>query len=262
MTGVIDYAPIAAAGFAVPQFLPQLRKLAVTRDAAGVSWSWAVLTSINNAAWAVYFTLAGYWTALIPASSATLLAGTLAIMLTRRGQARPRSAILISTWAAMLITAYGITGRTGLGTLLTAAFILQVTPSIWTAYRTARPTGISAGTWLLILGELSCWLGFGLGKSDARLITLGVSGGAASALMLIRIRWTRITERPAAPRPDSAQPSQVRGRCGAEPRGRRRPLPGGGRGAVPADRPGTCGPRGAVAYCPEGGHRLRYDRGY
>jgi uncharacterized protein YndB with AHSA1/START domain/uncharacterized protein with PQ loop repeat len=238
MTGVIDYAPIAAAGFAVPQFLPQLRKLAVTRDAAGVSWSWAVLTSLNNAAWAVYFTLARYWTALIPASSATLLAGTLAVMLTRRAQARPRSAILISTWAAMLITACGITGRAGLGTLLTAAFILQVTPSIWAAYRTARPTGISAGTWLLILGELSCWLAFGLGKSDARLITLGVSGVAASALMLTRIRWTRITERPAAPRPDSAQPSHVRGRCGAEPRGRPRPLPGGRRGAVPPVGPG------------------------
>jgi uncharacterized protein with PQ loop repeat len=190
MTGLLDYAPIAATCFAVPQFLPQIRKLATTGDTAGVSWSWATLTSVNNAAWIAYFTLARYPTALIPASSATLLAGTLAVLLTRGGQARARPAALIGTWAAMLAVGGGLAGRTGLGTLLTAAFILQVTPSIWTAYRTAHPSGVSTGTWLLIFGELSCWLAFGLHKSDPRLITLGTTGVTASALMLARIRQT------------------------------------------------------------------------
>jgi hypothetical protein len=78
-------------------------------------------------------------------------------MLARRGQARARPAALVGAWAGLLAAAVAVTGRTGLGTLLTAAFALQVTPSIWTAYRTAHPTGISQGTWLLILGELSCW---------------------------------------------------------------------------------------------------------
>ena len=94
MIDVLDYAPLAATGFAVPQFLPQILKLRATRDTAGVSWSWAVLTSVNNAAWFGYFALARYWTALVPSSSATLLAGTLAIMLTHRGQARRRPSIL------------------------------------------------------------------------------------------------------------------------------------------------------------------------
>ncbi len=199
MTSLPDYVPIAATCFAVPQFLPQIRKLAATCDTSGVSWSWATLTSVNNAAWLAYFTLARYWTALIPSSSATLLAGTLAVMLTRRGHANPRPAILIGAWAAMLITAYGLAGRTGLGTLLTAAFILQVTPSVWTAHRTARPTGISTATWLLILGELTCWLIFGLHKTDPRLITLGASGVTASALMLTRIRRASRAGQPAAP---------------------------------------------------------------
>lgn len=114
MIEVLDYAPIAATCFAIPQFLPQIRRLAATRDTAGVSWSWAVLTCVNNAAWIAYFTLARYWTALIPSTSATLLAGTLAVMLTRRGRASPRPAGLIVTWAAMLITACGVAGRTGL----------------------------------------------------------------------------------------------------------------------------------------------------
>ena len=95
----------------------------------------------------------------------------------------------------MLVAASLVLGRTGLGALLTGAFVVQVTPSIWTAYRTPRPTGISSGTWFLILGELSCWLTFGLYQSDPRLITLGVTGVMASALMLARIHRTGQQER-------------------------------------------------------------------
>ena len=85
------------------------------------------------------------------------------------------------------------------GALLTAAFLLQVTPSVWTAYRTARPTGISSGTWLLILGELTCWMIFGLHAADPRLITLGASGIIASILMLARIHRTTRGQQTALP---------------------------------------------------------------
>src|SRR5919109_4226456 len=121
MGALVDYAPIAAAAFAIPQFLPQILKLRATDDTAGVSWSWATLTSVNNGAWFLYFALASYWTALVPASSATLLAGALATMLARRGQAKARPAVLISSWAALLVTGCVVAGRTGLGTLLTVA---------------------------------------------------------------------------------------------------------------------------------------------
>ena len=193
MTDVLGYAPIAATVFAIPQFLPQARKLSATRDTAGLSWSWAVLTSVNNAAWIAYFALARDWTALIPSTSVTLMAGALAVMLTRRGQARPRPAALIGAWSVLLAAAGAVGGVVGLGTLLTAGFIVQVFPSIWTAYRTAQPTGVSAGTWTLILAELACWLAFGLHVSDPRLITLGAFGVAASVLMLARVCWvTRV----------------------------------------------------------------------
>jgi len=197
MIDLLGYAPVAAACFAVPQFLPQIRKLRATRDTVGVSPSWAALTSINNAAWLAYFTMSRYWTALIPSSSATLLAGTLAVMLIRRRPPGPRPALLIAAWAIMLAAAGITAGRAGLGTLLTVAFLLQVTPSLWTAYRTARPTGVSSGTWLLILGELSCWMVFGVHTADPRLITLGASGIIVSALMLARIHRTTRSGRPA-----------------------------------------------------------------
>jgi hypothetical protein len=186
MDSLLDYAPIAAAVFAIPQFLPQMLKLRTTGDVAGVSWSWATLTSVNNGAWFAYFMLSGYWAALVPASSASCLAGSLAVMLTRRGQANVRPAVLISAWVALLTAGSAVAGSTGLAMLLTAAFMLQVIPSIWTAYRAARPTGISRGTWTLILSELTCWTVFGLHMADPRLITLGVTGVTASLLMLAR----------------------------------------------------------------------------
>jgi uncharacterized protein with PQ loop repeat len=201
MIDVLDYAPIAATTLAIPQFLPQIVKLRATRDTAGLSWAWALLTSLNNAAWIAYFALARYWSALVPAIAATLLAGLLALMLTRRGQAEPRSVGLITGWAALLAAAGALFGRTGLGTLLTAAFAVQVAPSIWTAYRTARPTGVSRATWLLILGELGCWLAYGVHESDPRLTVLGALGVTASLLMLARIYRTRPR---VAPRPAGA----------------------------------------------------------
>lgn len=156
------------------------------------------LTGVNNAAWLAYFVLSRYWTALVPSCSATLAAMTLATMLTLRGRARLRPTLLIGAWAVLLVTAYAVAGRAGLGMLLTAAFALQVTPSLWTAYRTDRPTGIAQGTWVLVLCELSCWTVFGLHRSDPRLITLGITGVTASVLMLVRIHRTTTTNIQAA----------------------------------------------------------------
>lgn len=191
MSSVLSYAPVAATAFGVPQFLPQMLKFRATRDSAGVSWSWAALTAVNNAAWIGYFALFRYWIALIPSCSVTLLAGTLLVMLTARGEARPRPAVMIGAWAGALAAVYVLAGRAGLGTLLAAAFIVQVAPSLRAAYRTPDPTGISAATWVLILGELACFLAYGLYEADPRLIALGCSGVTASALMLGRICWTR-----------------------------------------------------------------------
>jgi len=216
MTDVLGYAPIAATVFAVPQFLPQVRRLRATRDTAGVSWPWATFTTVSNAAWFAYFWLSHFWTALVTSASVTLLAGTLAVMLTRRGQARRRSWALVAAWAATLGAEYLVAGRAGLGTLLAASFVLQVAPSIWTAYRTERPTGISPGTWLLILAELACWLLYGLREGDPRLIALGVTGVSASMLMLARVWYCQGRARSGSMHRDRRPAGQGPGRAAGE----------------------------------------------
>ena len=188
MGSALNWLPVAAAVFAVPQFLPQLSRVGRTGDTAGVSWSWAALTSVSNGGWIAYFALSRFWTALVPATSACVLAGALAVRLGRRDGVPLRPAALTAGWSALLALAWATSGRAGLGTALAASFVLQVTPSVWTAYRADRPTGISPATWLLILAELLCWGVYGLHKSDPRLTALGATGVIASVLMLARAR--------------------------------------------------------------------------
>ncbi|MES9543418.1 MULTISPECIES: hypothetical protein [unclassified Actinomadura] len=189
MSGAADWLPIAAAVFGVPQFLPQLARVLRAGDTAGVSWSWAALTSVGNAGWIIYFTLSEFWTALVPAVSATVLAGALALLLGRRNGVPRRPAAIVAAWTALILLAWAATGRAGIGAVLTTSFVLQVAPSVWTAYRTPRPTGISRGTWLLILGELLCFGLYGLHQGDPRLIALGWTGVAAGLLMLGRAQY-------------------------------------------------------------------------
>ena len=199
MHTVFASLPLVAACLAVPQFLPQLAKVRRSGTTAGVSWSWAALTSVNNAAWLGYFSLSGFWTAIVPAVSATVLSGLLAAVLARRGGGIPkRPMVLAGAWAAVLLAAVAEFGRTGLGSALAVAFLLQVAPSVWTVYRSRDTAGVSRGTWLLIFGELLCWGMFGTYKADPRLILLGATGVVASLLVLARVSWLRANEAPAA----------------------------------------------------------------
>jgi len=192
----MDWLPIIAAVFAVPQFLPQIARVRRTGDVAGVSWTWAALTSVSNAGWIGYFALSRFWTSLVPAISATVLAGVLAVLLGRRAGVRRRPVAITAGWAALLAVAGVVGGRAALGIALTASFVFQVAPSVWTAYRTARPTGIARGTWLLILGELLCWGIYGPYKADPRLTVLGWTGVVASLLMLARARKASLADAP------------------------------------------------------------------
>ena len=74
---------------------------------------------MNNSAWLAYFALSGFWTALVPAISATVLSGLLAVELARRGGGMPRRPmVLASVWAVVLLTAAAVFGRAGLGSAL------------------------------------------------------------------------------------------------------------------------------------------------
>jgi hypothetical protein len=89
----VDVLPVAAALFAVPQFVPQVRKLRRTDDTVGLSSAWGLLTAISNAGWFCYFAASKYWFALVPSSSASLLGGALGVAIARPEASHPRSSL-------------------------------------------------------------------------------------------------------------------------------------------------------------------------
>jgi hypothetical protein len=183
----VELLPVVAAACAVPQFVPQIRKLRRTGDTAGLSTPWALLTGLNNAAWFGYFAASHYWFALIPSSSAATLGGALGVMLQRRRPLPRRAVRLIAAWTLLLVGA-ALVDRRLLGALLTGAFLIQVVPAVVTAYRTRHPTGIARGTWRLILAEVACWAVFGAANRDGPLMVLGTTGIVSALLMLRRAR--------------------------------------------------------------------------
>ncbi len=183
----IDLIPVVAAAFAVPQFLPQLHRLrGPGASTDGLSTTWALLTAVSNTAWIVYFAQVGYRTAMIPNASVVVMSLAVATAITRRrGGAAPGVSMAL-LWAGLLATVFAIFGTDGLRTVLAAAFVVQVTPSLWSAYRATSAAGISIGTWRLVLGEMACWCVFGLLRPDPSLALLGATGIIASVAMLLR----------------------------------------------------------------------------
>src|SRR5215468_11269406 len=133
MRAVFSSLPLVAAILAAPQFLPQLTRPARTGQTAGVSWPWAALTSTNNAAWAGYLALPGFGPRSCPPSRRRHPPARWRDARPPRARFPRRPAALALAWTAPLITAASLSGRAGLGTALTAAFLLQVTPPVWTA---------------------------------------------------------------------------------------------------------------------------------
>lgn len=178
--------PVFAAGFAIPQYLPQLLRLTRTHDSDGVSFAWPTLAFVNNGAWFTYFVKSGYGLAPVTAAVATIGAGAIALVMVNLGRASTAILTCVGAWLAALVITGLLGGTALLGSALTAAAAVQLGPAIWVAYRTRTPSGISLGTWLLVLGEMSCWGTYGWWRSDPRLVVLGVLGSTAAALMVAR----------------------------------------------------------------------------
>jgi uncharacterized protein with PQ loop repeat len=190
---ILDVMPLVATVAAVPQLLPQLLRLIRSRRPDGVSPTWASLTAASNLGWLAYFTSTGLWTAMVPSATCGLLAGAIVVALAGAGARVRWGATVGAAWLAVLAGAFLLAGPSGLGAVLTVAFLLQVTPSLRSAWRTASPVGVSRVTWGLICIEVVCWGTVGVFDARPPLIVLGATGSVATAAMLWLTRSNRGT---------------------------------------------------------------------
>lgn len=186
-----NIAIVAATTMTVTFLLPQIVKLVRTGDSTGVSGTWPALGFVINVGWFLYMTSQQLWLATL-APFVTFVAYAVILWALGRTGRDLRSSYVRGAVFTVIMVAFGLMGGWGtLGVALGLSYGIQLTPSVWTAYRTSNPSGVSPTTWWIGLAEALLWGAFGLYHHDAGIITFAIVGSVGSGLMLLRYYTTR-----------------------------------------------------------------------
>ena len=186
-----NIAVIAATIGTVTFLVPQTVKLIRTRDTEGVSATWPALGFVVNLGWFVYMIAQQLWAATL-APFVTFLSYLVVLWALRRaGRSLWLGAWRAGGWGALLALVALIGGWDVLRVALGVSIGVQLTPSVWSAYRSPDPSGVSPATWWIGLAEALLWGYYGLFNRDAGIITFGIVASVAAVLMLARYYTTR-----------------------------------------------------------------------
>ena len=181
-----ELAALIATAISVVGVAPQLRRVLVGGDAAGISVTSAAIGISTEIAWVGYGVSSELWTAipepvLMLANNVVLLAGT-----ARLGVRLRTAAPVGVAWLAVLGGVAAVGGRLTLAPLLAAAYALQSAPAVWTVWRTRSPSGVASLTWLVIGVEGALWGFYGLHHHDPATTWFGAIAIVASTATLAR----------------------------------------------------------------------------
>jgi uncharacterized protein with PQ loop repeat len=165
---------------------PQIVRLLGSRDASGISMTWAGLGLLTNLAWVLYLASRDLWLPSLAPAGAIVMYG-LMVMVIRSvdGGARWRPTV---TYGAILGITPMLGGWPALGVVLILTPSIQLIPAVAEVYAHPRPFGISPLTWGLALAEAICWGMYGYLVRDVALVGYGVVSSLGSILILWR-RW-------------------------------------------------------------------------
>lgn len=195
---LLDLVGAAALAVTASTVVPQTVRLLRTRDSAGVSPTWTALGAVSAAFWTAYLVQGRLWWPAVADAAAGLSYVLALTVLHRQGVRVRRSLVVGAAWGAAFLGAGAIGGWPAVGALLGVAFAVQVTPSLWTAYRTEQPTGAALATWRLVVAEGVLWGLYGLGVADHAVVAFGVIAVLAGTAMVLRIRSTHRGREPVA----------------------------------------------------------------
>lgn len=185
-------ANVSGAGMIVPQVL----RLARTRDLGGLSLPWAGVGIAMNLWWIAYAVAEQVW-GVLPVSLAGLvlyavISGQL-LQLLGPGALRPVGVGALSiAWLPALGLALG--GWSTAGLVIGVCYAIQFMPAAWEALRADRLDGIAPSTWILAWIEAAIWFGYGLHLTDGALVVGG--GGGAVMATIILVAWATRRDRP------------------------------------------------------------------
>ena len=182
MSASMFLACVASAIF-LARLLPQPLRTLRTGGVAGVSCLAAMNALIADAAWLAYGWSAGIlavWLVSVPA----VLVSAWTVVLVRRAVAW-RDVAAAAVWLGVVLAC-------SVGGALSAALSLTVVvccgPTVWTAYSTRWPVGLSRWTWWLAVADGASWGTYGLVIGDGALQVYGVVMVATALAVLLRLR--------------------------------------------------------------------------
>lgn len=191
-------AVVAATIGTVTFLVPQTVKLIRTRDTEGVSATWPAMGFVVNLGWFIYMIAQQLWAATL-APLVTFLSYLVVLWALRRaGRSLRLGAWRAGLWGALLALVGVLGGWDPLGVALGVSIGVQLSPSVWSAYRSPDPSGVSPLTWWIGFAEALLWGYYGLFNRDAGIVTFGIVATIAAVLMLIRYYATRgrVTDTP------------------------------------------------------------------
>lgn len=190
-----DAAVILATLLAVAFLLPQIVKLARTGNPEGVSSTWPALGAVTNAGWVAYLSSQHLWPSVPSAAIMVLFYTVILFYLAKAGRGLRSPIVRGIVWAGVLGLILRLGGWHTLGVVLGLAYVVQVTPSVWAAYRSPDPSGIAPSTWWLSVAGAALWMYYGWANADVPIMIFAVTSGVAAALILVRYFITRRADR-------------------------------------------------------------------
>jgi uncharacterized protein with PQ loop repeat len=169
--------------------VPQMRKLARTGTAAGVSVASLASSTISNVAWTTFGVVEHEIWVVLPAFLALPGTAGALVLAWSRGGSRERLWVP-AVWAAVLATLTAllpVLGSRPIVVALGCSVTLMVGPAALTAWRSRDVSAIAASAWAMLIVDASLAGAYGLlADIDANLIYALVATSGA-ALILVRL---------------------------------------------------------------------------
>ena len=165
----------------VPQMLTSLRS-----STAGVSaGTWATLTGVG-ALWTAWAVPSGVWPMVVSEGCFTVCSAVIAV----RCAGPWRAAFMAGAASAALYGTWALGGATALGGAAVAGSIACRVPQLVKAWRSPDVSGVSPGSWALLLAASAAWAVAGIAKADVVLFLGGALSAASSVLVIALVRMS------------------------------------------------------------------------
>ena len=116
---------------------------------------------------------------------------SLVFWIVRAGSDAGAAGVTVASWGVVLVAVTVFGGWTALGFLLGFSYAVQITPTLFAAYRSRLPTGIAPARWVMVMCETSLWMFYGYTRHEPSIFIFGIVAWSAAAAMLLRWVSTR-----------------------------------------------------------------------